>query len=84
VTEGDDPVLACSPTEIGGPGCTVVSVPPLGAGVVRFVPAVPVDLALEPTPTLAPTTAPTVTPSLSPTAPTVSPISPTITVSATP
>jgi hypothetical protein len=87
VTEGDDPVLACSPTEIGGPGCTVVSVPPLGAGVVRFVPATTIDLGLETTPTAVPTSpAPTLspTPSFSPTSPTLSPVSPTITSSATP
>ena len=85
VTEGDDPVLACSPTEIGGPGCTIVSVPPLGAGVVRFVPAAPVDLALEPTPTVAPTSAvPTASPSFSPVSPTLSPPSPTTSASAVP
>jgi hypothetical protein len=83
VTEGDDPVLACSPTEIGGPGCTVVSVPPLGAGVVRFVPAPTIDLGLETTPTAVPTSpaALSPTPPSSPTSPTLSPA---ITSSATP
>jgi hypothetical protein len=87
VTEGDDPVVACSPTDIGGPGCTVVSVPPLGAGVVRFAPAAPIDLGLGTTAPAVPTSSvPTLTPapSFSPASPAASPVSPAISSSATP
>ena len=52
VIMGNDPVTTCTPLEAGGPGCTVVSVPPLGAGIVRLVPAtssLDVIAATEPT-----------------------------------
>jgi hypothetical protein len=66
--EGRDPGT-CTPLRSTGPGCTVVAVPPLGAGVVRQVAPVPV-----PSPTPSPFASPTVSPTLSPTAsPTASP-----------
>jgi hypothetical protein len=68
VTNGDDEVTACSPTA-GGPGCTVVSVPPLGAGIVRLVPATSVDLTTIPD-TVSPSPGTSVvspTPAISPT-----------------
>jgi hypothetical protein len=66
VTNGDQTPPTCSPMEATGPGCTVVSVPPLGAGVVRFIPAVPIDLATEPTASAVPTSSAVATPSASP------------------
>lgn len=64
ITVGDAAPAVCSPTVASGAGCTVVSVPPLGAGVVRLVPTTSaLDVAIEPTPTIAPTVAPSVVPS---------------------
>ena len=51
---GNDPVTTCTPLEASGAGCTVVSVPPLGAGIVRLVPttsAIDAIVATEPTTT---------------------------------
>ena len=83
VTVGDRSVGTCSPLGGPGAGCTVLSVPPLGAGVVRFVPAESTDVLLaETVPTASPTISPSATispgasisPSISPT------ISPTTTI----
>jgi len=57
VIMGNDPVTTCTPLEAGGPGCTVVSVPPLGAGIVRLVPA---TSALDVIAATEPTTSPVV------------------------
>jgi hypothetical protein len=57
VIMGNDPVTTCTPLEAGGPGCTVVSVPPLGAGIVRLVPA---TSALDAIAATEPTTSPVV------------------------
>jgi hypothetical protein len=73
VTVGDRPAATCTPAAPGGAGCSIVSVPPLGAGVVRFQPAESAeDLIAEsettPSPSLSPSVAPTATtsPSISP------------------
>ena len=73
VTVGDRPAATCTPSAPGGAGCSIVSVPPLGAGVVRFQPAESAeDLIAEsettPSPSLSPSVAPTATtsPSISP------------------
>jgi hypothetical protein len=82
IVMGNDPVTTCTPLEAGGPGCTVVSVPPLGAGIVRFVPAtsaLDVIAATEPTTSpVVPTPSGSVIPTTSPvpttsTVPTISP-----------
>jgi hypothetical protein len=60
IVMGNDPVTTCTPLEAGGPGCTVVSVPPLGAGVVRLVPATSALDAIAATePTVSPVATPT-------------------------
>ena len=83
VTVGDRSSETCTPAGASGTGCTVVSVPPLGAGVIRFVPAESLDELLEETvPTASPTLAPSVTPAISPTA--VASVSPAASVSASP
>ena len=48
-------MTTCTPLEASGAGCTVVSVPPLGAGIVRLVPATSaLDAIVEPrAPTVA-------------------------------
>jgi hypothetical protein len=77
VTLGDGTPIVCSPTEASGAGCTVVSVPPLGAGIVRLVPTTSaIDLIVAPTSTVAPTVAPSVAPTS--VAPTVTSPTPTI------
>lgn len=88
VTVGARSVGSCSPAGASGAGCTVLSVPPLGAGVVRFVESEPTDVLLEETvPTASPTLSPSIAPSVLPTPPvSVSPssipsISPSLTVS---
>ncbi len=68
VTVGDRSAGTCTPAAPGGAGCSIVSVPPLGAGVVRFQPAESAeDLIAEtettPTPSISPSVAPTATPS---------------------
>ncbi|HEX7247464.1 MAG TPA: hypothetical protein VF351_05120 [Actinomycetota bacterium] len=79
VSVGDRSIGTCSPLSTAGAGCTILSVPPLGAGVIRFVPAESTDVLLaETVPTTSPTIAPSVT--VAPTAtisPTISP-SPTL------
>jgi hypothetical protein len=91
VTVGERSAGACTPAGATGTGCSVVSVPPLGAGVVRFVPAESIDALLVETetvpsasPTLAPSVAPTAapSPSISPTA--VTSISPAATATLSP
>lgn len=86
VTIGDRTTSVCSPAGPSGPGCTILSVPPLGAGVVRFVPAELTDVLLEeavptasPTLSIAPSVLPTPTVSVSPSV--VTTISPTATIS---
>lgn len=77
VTIGDRTTSVCSPAGPSGPGCTILSVPPLGAGVVRFVPAELTDVLLEEAvPTASPTLSPSIAPSVLPT-PTVS-VSPSV------
>jgi hypothetical protein len=87
VTVGERSAGSCTPAGATGTGCSVVSVPPLGAGVVRFVPAESIDALLVETetvpsasPTVSPTAAPS--PSISPTA--VTSISPAATVTVSP
>lgn len=86
VTIGDRTTSVCSPAGPSGPGCTILSVPPLGAGVVRFVPAELTDVLLEEAvPTASPTLSPSIAPSVLPT-PTVSVspiVAPTISPAAT-
>jgi hypothetical protein len=76
VTVGDRSAATCTPTS-RGTGCTVLAVPPLGAGIVRFEPAPSTEELFAETvppvsptvsPSVAPTTVPTPTPTLSPTA----------------
>ena len=82
VTVGDRSTGSCSPTVSTGAGCTILSVPPLGAGVMRFVPSEPTDVLLaETVPTASPVISPSIAPSVVPT-PTLS-VSPTLTVSPT-
>lgn len=87
VTVGGRSASTCSPAGPSGAGCTIVSVPPLGAGVVRFVPSTPSDVLIAET---LPTASPTLSPSIAPSVPstpttTVSPTtSPTATLSPTP
>ena len=52
VTVGDRSAETCTPAGATGTGCSVVSVPPLGAGVVRFVPAESIDALLVETETV--------------------------------
>jgi hypothetical protein len=73
VTVGDRPPMTCTPAAPGGAGCSIVSVPPLGAGIVRFQPAESAEALIAetettPTPSLSPSVAPTATtsPSISP------------------
>jgi hypothetical protein len=89
VTVGERSAETCTPAGATGTGCSVVSVPPLGAGVVRFVPAESIDAllvetetvpTLSPAPSVSPTTVPP--PSISPTA--VTSISPAATVTVSP
>ncbi len=47
ITVGDATPAVCTPTVASGAGCTVVSVPPLGAGVVRLVPTTSVIDVVE-------------------------------------
>jgi hypothetical protein len=75
VSVGDRSVGSCRPDVAGGVGCTIVSVPPLGAGVIRFVPAESTEALLAetaPTPSpvasVSPTPTSTITPSQSPSA----------------
>lgn len=65
--EGHEGTSTCTPTSSLGPGCTVVSVPPLGAGVVRALTTVVVQT--EATPSVAPSPSPVTeaTPTASPT-----------------
>ncbi len=71
-TIGDQQITTCSPAQPTGPGCVIVSVPPLGAGVVQFVEAVSIlETIDEVAPTVSPapsvvTPAPTVSPSITP------------------
>ncbi|MDH4111575.1 MAG: hypothetical protein OEV60_02695 [Actinomycetota bacterium] len=65
VIVGDRSTDTCTPAGATGTGCTVVSVPPLGAGVIRFVPAPSLEALIQETETTPiPTTAPS--PSISP------------------
>jgi hypothetical protein len=81
VTVGDRSAETCTPAGASGTGCSVVSVPPLGAGIVRFAPAeslealiAETETTLSPTPTLSPsvpasvsvTPPPTISPTASP------------------
>ena len=92
VTIGDRSAETCTPAGASGTGCTVVSVPPLGAGIIRFVPTESLDALLEETvptasPTLSPSIAPTAAPSVTPSAVTpsaVTSISPQASVSVSP
>ncbi len=87
VSVGGRSASSCSPAGPSGAGCTIVSVPPLGAGVVRFVPSTPSDVLIAETlPTASPTLSPSIAPSALPTpTTTVSPTtSPTATLSPTP
>ena len=83
VTVGDRSAETCTPAGATGTGCSVVSVPPLGAGVVRFVPAESIDALLVETETV-PSSSPTVAPSVSPTTATSPSISPTAVTSISP
>ncbi|MGZ8579835.1 MAG: hypothetical protein ACXWW9_00950 [Actinomycetota bacterium] len=87
VTVGDRSAETCAPAGASGTGCTIVSVPPLGAGIIRFVPTESLDALLEETvptasPTLSPSIAPTTAPSVTPSA--VTSISPEASVSVSP
>ena len=69
VTVGDRSAETCTPAGATGTGCSVVSVPPLGAGVVRFVPAESIDALLVETEVVpSPTTPPSVSPAIAPSA----------------
>lgn len=68
VIVGDRSVETCTPAVSGGAGCSVVSVPPLGAGIVRFEPAESLEALIagtetSPSPAISPSVAPSVTPS---------------------
>ena len=65
--EGHEGTSTCTPSSSVGPGCTVVAVPPLGAGVVRALTTVVVQA--ESTPSVAPSPSPVTgsTPSATPT-----------------
>jgi hypothetical protein len=93
VTVGNRSVGTCSPAGNSGTGCTVLSVPPLGAGVVRFVTSESSEvLFAETVPTASPTVSPSISPSIAPSptlTPSISPgatasVSPAATVSTTP
>ena len=92
VTVGDRSAETCTPAGASGTGCTIVSVPPLGAGIIRFVPTESLDALLEETvptasPTLSPSIAPTAAPSVTPSAVTpsaVTSVSPEASVSVSP
>jgi len=65
ITVGDRSAEACTPAVSGGAGCSVVSVPPLGAGIVRFQPAASLEELIAettPSPAISPSVAPSVTP----------------------
>lgn len=81
VTVGDRSTETCTPSSASGAGCTIVSVPPLGAGVIRFVPAESIEALLDET---VPTASPTLAPSVSPTTAPSPSISPTAVVSISP
>ena len=83
VTVGERSAESCTPAGATGTGCSVVSVPPLGAGVVRFVPAESIDALLVETETV-PSAIPTVAPSVSPTTAPSPSISPTPATSISP
>ena len=83
VTVGDRSAESCTPAGATGIGCSVVSVPPLGAGVVRFVPTESIDALLVETETV-PSASPTVAPSVSPAAAPSPSISPTSVTSISP
>ncbi len=87
VTVGDRSAETCTPAGASGTGCSIVSVPPLGAGIIRFVPTESLDALLEETvptasPTLSPSIAPTTAPSVTPSG--VTSISPEASVSVSP
>lgn len=64
VTVGERSSTTCAPAGPSGPGCTVLSVPPLGAGIVRFEPAISnEELFAETVPTASPTLSPSMPPS---------------------
>lgn len=91
VMVGDRSAETCTPAGATGTGCSVVSVPPLGAGVVRFVPAESIDALLvetevvpSVTPTVAPSVSPTIAPSTAVSPTTGTSISPTATVTGSP
>ncbi len=80
VTVGERSSTTCTPAGPSGPGCTVLSVPPLGAGIVRFEPAISnEELFAETVPTASPTLSPSVasTPSVSATPSATSSVTPT-------
>lgn len=80
VTVGERSSTTCTPAGPSGPGCTVLSVPPLGAGIVRFEPAPSnEELFAETVPTASPTLSPSVasTPSASATPSATSSVTPT-------
>ena len=80
VTVGVRSSTTCTPAGPSGPGCTVLSVPPLGAGIVRFEPAISnEELFAETVPTASPTLSPSVasTPSGSATPSATSSVTPT-------
>jgi hypothetical protein len=78
VTVGERSAETCTPVGATGTGCSVVSVPPLGAGVVRFVPAESIDALVVETETV-----PSVSPSLAPSVPPTTAPSPSISPAAT-
>jgi hypothetical protein len=69
VTVGDRSAETCTPSASGGAGCSVVAVPPLGAGIVRFEPAESLEALIAETET---TPSPALSPSVPP-SPTASP-----------
>jgi hypothetical protein len=83
VTVGERSAESCTPAGATGTGCSVVSVPPLGAGVVRFVPAESIDALLVETETV-PSASPTIAPSVPPTAAPSPSISPAATATLSP
>ena len=89
VSIGDRSAETCTPAGASGTGCTVVSVPPLGAGIIRFVPTESLDALLEETvptasPTLSPSIAPTTAPSVTPSAVTPGAVTPSAVTSISP
>jgi hypothetical protein len=79
VTVGDRSAETCTPAGASGTGCSVVSVPPLGAGIVRFAPAESLEALIAETETLTPTAtlSPSVAASVSVSVTPSPPISPT-------